>query len=430
MPGGGTPAAPPSALDEETHNQVSSKPVLTNPTLGLVVRWPTVHLGCVMLERLGVPVVPSPKETPMTRRRVALPGRSRRPSWMARHRVAGPVLVLAAISTLAAAGVGAAAQASSHSTRTRAAAVAHVTASKHTVTHTAVTHTAVTHTAVTHTAGTQAAANQICGTRVAGSVRVTHVIWIVMENRSYNQVMPAPYISSLASHCGVATNYHNISHPSLPNYIAMTSGRSVNQLPATDCPNFCSVSGPSIFSQTSSWGVYAESMPGNCVRHDVRPYVAHHTAAPYYSALTSCASRDVPLTSLNLSRLPAFALIVPNISHDMHENSSSVAAGDSWLRTHLGAILSSPVYRSGSTVVFVTWDEGGTPRSTNNCATNTTDPGCHVALLVMSPFTQPGMRWSALANHYSLLKVTQHLLGLAYLGQSAAAPSLNAAFRL
>ena len=231
----------------------------------------------------------------MTRRRVALPGRSRRPSWMARHRVAGPVLVLAAISTLAAAGVGAAAQASSHPTRPRAAAVAHVTASKHTV-----SHTAVTHTAGTHTAGTQAAANQICGTRVAGSVRVTHVIWIVMENRSYNQVMPAPYISSLASQCGVATNYHNVSHPSLPNYIAMTSGRSGAQLPATDCPTFCPVSGPSIFSETSSWGVYAESMPGNCVRHDVRPYVAHHTAAPYYSALSSCAARDRPLTSLNL----------------------------------------------------------------------------------------------------------------------------------
>lgn len=354
----------------------------------------------------------------MTRRRVALPDRSPRSSWMARHRVLGPVTVLAAVSTLAAVGLGAAAQAASHRTHHKTKAVAHATTAAPAATHTSTL------------APSTAAANQFCGTKAAGSVRVTHVIWIVMENRSYNQVMPAPYISSLAKACGVATNYHNISHPSLPNYIALTSGRPASQLPSTDCPSFCSVSGPSIFSQTSSWGVFAESMPGNCVRHDARPYVVHHTAAPYYSALSGCASKDLPLTALNLSNLPAFSLIVPNIAHDMHENSSSVAAGDSWLRTHLGAILASPVYKSGSTVVFVTWDEGGTPRSTNNCSTNATDPGCHVALLVMSPFTTPGMRWTALANHYSLLRVTQHLLGLPYLGMSALAPSLNAAFRL
>lgn len=264
----------------------------------------------------------------------------------------------------------------------------------------------------------------------AKPVHVSHVVWIVMENRSYSQVMGAPYISSLASKCAVATNYHNVSHPSLPNYIAMTSGRPMGQLPTTDCPTFCPVSGPSIFTQTSSWRVYAESMPGNCVRHDAGPYVVHHTAAPYYTSVKNCASNDVPLTALNLAALPRFSLIVPNKRNDMHENSSSVAAGDSWLRTHLGAILASAAYKSGSTVVFLTWDEGGTPRHTKNCATSTTDVGCHIALLVMSPYLRPGTRWTALANHYSLLQATEHLLGLAYLGQAAAAPSIRSAFRV
>ncbi len=251
-----------------------------------------------------------------------------------------------------------------------------------------------------------------------------------MENRSYTQVIGAPYISSLGSQCGVATNYHNVSHPSLPNYIAMTSGRPMGQLPTTDCPKFCPVSGPSIFTQTSSWRVYAESMPGACVRHDARPYVAHHTAAPYYSSVTNCASNDVPLTAFNPAALPSFSLIIPNVYNDMHENSSSVTAGDNWLRAHLGAILASPTYRSGSTVVFLTWDEGGTPRRTNNCATSTTDPGCHVALLVMSPYVHPGTRWTAFANHYSLLQATERLLRLTYLQQASTAPSISAAFRL
>jgi phosphatidylinositol-3-phosphatase len=271
---------------------------------------------------------------------------------------------------------------------------------------------------------------KVCGSLVAHPSHITHVIWIVMENQSFSQVMTAPYISSLAAQCGVATNYHNVSHPSLPNYIAMTSGRPMGRLPTTDCPTFCPISGSSIFTQTSSWRVYAESMPGHCVRHDVRPYVVHHTAAPYYTSVTNCSTNDVPLTALNLAALPRFSLIIPNVYDDMHPGSSSVAAGDKWLRTHLGAILASPAYRSGSTAVFLTWDEGGTPRSTNNCATNTTDPGCHVALLVMSPYIHPGTRWTALANHYSLLQETERLLGLPYLQQAASAPSIRAAFDL
>ena len=273
-------------------------------------------------------------------------------------------------------------------------------------------------------------ASRLCGTLVAHPAHISHVVWVVMENRSYSEVVGAPYIKMLSSQCGLATNYHNVSHPSQPNYIAMTSGRPLAALPTTDCSTFCAVSGASIFTQTSSWRVYAESMPGNCVRHDSRPYVVHHTAAAYYTAVTNCASNDLPLTALNLAAPPAFTMIVPNVKNDMHENSSSVSAGDSWLRSHLGAIFASPTYLSGSTVVFLTWDEGSLSRSTKNCATNASDPGCHVALLVMSPYTVPGTRWAPMANHYSLLAVTEQLLRLAYLGQAAQAPTIRTAFRL
>src|SRR5258708_16966385 len=54
-----------------------------------------------------------------------------------------------------------------------------------------------------------------------------HVVWVWMENHSYNTIIrarQAPYINKLATRCGLAANYHNISHPSLPNYIAATSG--------------------------------------------------------------------------------------------------------------------------------------------------------------------------------------------------------------
>jgi phosphatidylinositol-3-phosphatase len=73
------------------------------------------------------------------------------------------------------------------------------------------------------------AASGPCGTAAAPPA-YRHVIWIWMENHSYSDIIgntaQAPYINSLASSCGVATDYHNTTHPSLPNYLAATSGLS------------------------------------------------------------------------------------------------------------------------------------------------------------------------------------------------------------
>src|SRR5262245_61168221 len=66
-----------------------------------------------------------------------------------------------------------------------------------------------------------------CGRAQKPPVRVAHVIWIWMENRAYDQIVgsrSAPFIDALARTCGLATNYRAVAHPSLPNYIAATSG--------------------------------------------------------------------------------------------------------------------------------------------------------------------------------------------------------------
>jgi phosphatidylinositol-3-phosphatase len=185
---------------------------------------------------------------------------------------------------------------------------------------------------------------------------ISKVMWIVMENRSFSEVVGAPYLSSLAAQGGLATNMHNLAHPSQPNYIAMTSGRPISQVPSSDCPTFCPVHGASIFGQNPSWRVYAESMPSNCLNYDTGLYRAHHTAAPYFVDLTNCQTNDMPLTQFNPASPPLFSLVIPNVAHDMHQASSSVAAGDSWLRAWLPQVLSSSDYTSGSLAVFITWD--------------------------------------------------------------------------
>ena len=79
-----------------------------------------------------------------------------------------------------------------------------------------------------------------------------HVISIVMENHSFGEVdSRSPYLNRLAAACGLADNYSGITHPSLPNYIAMTSGGTAR---ITDDCTDCSVSTSSIFGQVGPRG--------------------------------------------------------------------------------------------------------------------------------------------------------------------------------
>src|SRR5919202_1111496 len=67
----------------------------------------------------------------------------------------------------------------------------------------------------------------------------SHVFLIVMENREYGSVIgnaQAPYINSLARNYGVAMKYYAITHPSLPNYLALAAGSTFGiRSDCTDC---------------------------------------------------------------------------------------------------------------------------------------------------------------------------------------------------
>src|SRR6476646_137553 len=53
------------------------------------------------------------------------------------------------------------------------------------------------------------------------------IFTIVLENHDYAEIIGstnAPYINSLVAMGGLATNYKDTNHPSLPNYLHMISG--------------------------------------------------------------------------------------------------------------------------------------------------------------------------------------------------------------
>ena len=291
------------------------------------------------------------------------------------------------------------------------------------------------------TASGASAASRPCGTATAPHA-YRHVIWIWMENHSFGDIIGnrshAPYINSLAAGCGLATNYHNTTHLSLPNYLAATSGLAQGQLPILsflDCgPSvICHTSARSIFGQGETWKAYQESMPSNCDRSNSGEYTVRHNPAPYYTSLSGCASHDVPYTQLATdlahNALPAFSFITPNLIDDMHNG--TIAQGDAWLARNLPVILNSRPYRAGTTAVFLTWDEGAGGYPFEDCDDiTTTDTSCRVATIVVSPSTPAGAKSGTFFSHYSLLATTEALLGLPKLGQASSAPTMTAAFHL
>jgi phosphatidylinositol-3-phosphatase len=288
-----------------------------------------------------------------------------------------------------------------------------------------------------------------CGFLAGTPVAVSHVIVIVMENHSYADLIGrrgsavaarAPYINGLKRACGLATNYHSLTHPSLPNYVAMVAGS--NGGITTDCTS-CTSRAHNLFRRLGAtggtWRVYAESMPSRCSHTSTLHYLKRHNPATYFPAIRSqCDRWDVPMggasgrfaTALAHNTLPDYAMVVPNPCDDMHD--CSVSTGDTWLATWVPRILQSGDYRAGHTAVFIVWDEGeGGGYGGENCLAHLADRSCHVPALVLSGYTAPGARSSTQFSHLSLLRTTQTLLGATpYLGAAGRAHGMSRAFGL
>ncbi len=110
---------------------------------------------------------------------------------------------------------------------------------------------------------------------------------------------------------------------------------------------------------------------------------------------------------------PKFAFITPNLCDDGHDatcagvNDAGTTAGglvgaDDWLKTWMPLIFSSPAYRDGSTLVMITFDEGGT---TDTTAGDNEQPGPNSANPGYSPLLNTPIAAYGGLTYYDLLGV-------------------------
>lgn len=259
------------------------------------------------------------------------------------------------------------------------------------------------------------------------SAGVSKVLVVIEENHSLRQMRSGmPYLYGLAQRFGYATDYQAITHPSLPNYLAIAGGSTFGVSDDAG-PSAHPISGQSVFGQAQAAGLsarlYAESMPRNCDTRAASPYAVKHAPWAYFvDERAGCQAGMVPAgvpgsgrlaTDIAAGNLPTVGMLIPNLDHDAHDG--SLAQADAWLRGWLGPILNGPDFTHGRLAVVVTADE------------NDGSSGNTVLTVVLAPGVSHQVVTTPL-DHYSLTRFLDGVAGTPPLRAAITATSLSAAF--
>jgi phosphatidylinositol-3-phosphatase len=273
------------------------------------------------------------------------------------------------------------------------------------------------------------AASALLGCRAAaGAVApipdFDHVIVVVFENKESGSVLgsrDAPTFNLYARVYARATQYYGVTHPSLPNYLALVAGSTFGYTTnCVDCPLAAQSLADTIEDTGRTWKAYAEGLPARGFLGGANGrYAKKHNPFAYFDPIIEDPTRlrqIVPVEELRTDAargtLPDFSFVVPDLCNSMHD--CTVRTGDAWLRKTVGPLLKLP-----RTAIFITFDEGAT----------WIRGGGHIPTLVVGTAVRRKSAYRLVTNHYGLLRTIEQAWRLPLLGQSARARPLTGIWR-
>ena len=275
-----------------------------------------------------------------------------------------------------------------------------------------------------HTKAAAPATSTSTSSAPPGPAQISKLLVFVVENHSLDEMRAQmPWTYGLATRYGHATAYRAMTHPSLPNYLAIAGGSTFGITDDRD-PSSHPIHGPSVFGAALHAGltarVYADAMPSPCFPTSAGEYAVRHNPWTYFvDERSACRTFDTPLArfpaNVRAGDLPDAGMVVPDVCHDAHD--CSLATADAWLRQEAGLAMSGPDFRSGRLAIVVTADEDDYSQD-NTVLTVVVHPSLHAAV-VTTPLSQ-----------LSLSRLYSEVLGLPPLRDAASAPSMTTAFHL
>ncbi|HEX4516755.1 MAG TPA: alkaline phosphatase family protein [Polyangiaceae bacterium] len=258
------------------------------------------------------------------------------------------------------------------------------------------------------------------------------IFTIVFENEDATNVIDPsnPFFYKLANEYGRPLNYTSTTHPSLPNYIMMTSG-ALDGITTDSDPafNFTIPGNTNIADQMDAahvpWRAYLESMGDPCNTETGDLYSAHHNPFLYYWSMRMNTQRcnselvdfDANFTADLASNAYRYMWISPNMCNDVHN--CSTQTGDAWLEKVVGQIMDSPGYKAGG-AIFILFDEGNT---------RILGAGAELPVIVVSPkLVSAPFQTQTAFDHRSYLASVEDILGLPRLATTANVTSMDELF--
>jgi acid phosphatase len=250
-----------------------------------------------------------------------------------------------------------------------------------------------------------------------------HVVIVLEENHSYSSVIGSssmPYLNSLASQYGLATQYYANTHPSIGNYFMLTAGQLVTNNDALNSTVNVDNIVRHLLTAGKTWKSYAESLPFvGYTGGDVYPYVHHHNPLSYFSDVANSSVQKLNLVpfshfsaDLANNTLPNYSFVVPNINHNAHDcpvgptgctDAQKLAAADAWLKNNIAPLLSNPAFQQDGILIIV-FDE--------SVSTDTAHGGGHVAAVVVGPKVKKGFKSTTFYQHQNALRTMLDALGV------------------
>jgi hypothetical protein len=177
-------------------------------------------------------------------------------------------------------------------------------------------------------------------------------------------------------------------------------------------------------------------------------YATRHNPFMYFHSIIDTPARckahvvdlrKLPAALASASATPNYTFITPNLCHDGHDEPCSgsnepggLVSANAFLKKWIPRITASPAYRANGLVIVI-FDEAGTgdassccgepqgPNTPNNGGPTPGSGGGRVGAVLLSRFIKPGTQTKQEYNHYSLLRSTEDMFGLAHLGYAGVA---------
>lgn len=190
------------------------------------------------------------------------------------------------------------------------------------------------------------------------------VVLVLFENENIDRPLSQPFFTKLAHEGALLKNYHAVAHPSVPNYIALTSGDTQGVTGDSDYDLNVKHLGDLLEEKSKSWRNYAEDYPesstGSCFRGGRSgKYVRKHTPFMSYTNVSKTARcKNIVDAShfyqdVKNGTLPDFSFFTPNLDNDVHD--TDITFGERWFKTTFEPLLALPNFKD--VLLIVTFDE-------------------------------------------------------------------------